>query len=198
MKKTQILQISILVLIFLIGYFTFNYLNSDGAYQSSKIENEINEYKKDEEVELKNSNVIEKLSYKSLDESGNIYEISSAFGSIFEENENILLLKEVTAKISIAGDGIVYISSNEAKYDRINLNTHFFGDASLIYHDHNVTSNDIFLKYTEKEVEISSDVKYVFNNNNLAADVMSFDLINKVSKIYMTNKKDKVKVKIKN
>ena len=53
MKKTQILQISILVLILIIGYFTFNYLNSDGAYQSSKIENEINEYKKDEEAELK-------------------------------------------------------------------------------------------------------------------------------------------------
>ena len=61
-----------------------------------------------------------------------------------------------------------------------------------------MASDDIFLKYTEKEVEISNNVKYIFKNNNLAADIMNFDLIKKVSKIYMTNKKDKVKVKIKN
>lgn len=192
------LQISILVLILIISYFTYNYLNYKRAYEVTKTENEINSSKKVEEVELKNSNVIEELSYKSLDDSGNIYEINSVSGTIFEENENILLLKKVSAKILIIGHGTVYISSNEAKYDRVNLDTHFFGDSSLVYHDHNVASDDIFLKYTEKEVEISNNVKYIFKNNNLAADIMNFDLIKKVSKIYMTNKKDKVKVKIKN
>ncbi len=192
------LQISILVLILIISYFTYNYLNYNRAYEVTKTENEINSSKKVEEVELKNSNVIEELSYKSLDDSGNIYEINSVSGTIFEENENILLLKKVSAKILIIGHGTVYISSNEAKYDRVNLDTHFFGDSSLVYHDHNVASDDIFLKYTEKEVEISNNVKYIFKNNNLAADIMNFDLIKKVSKIYMTNKKDKVKVKIKN
>ena len=198
MKKAQMLQISILVLILIISYFTYNYLNYKRAYEVTKTENEINSSKKVEEVELKNSNVIEELSYKSLDDSGNIYEINSVSGTIFEENENILLLKKVSAKILIIGHGTVYISSNEAKYDRVNLDTHFFGDSSLVYHDHNVASDDIFLKYTEKEVEISNNVKYIFKNNNLAADIMNFDLIKKVSKIYMTNKKDKVKVKIKN
>ncbi len=198
MKKAQMLQISILVLILIISYFTYNYLNYNRAYEVTKTENEINSSKKVEEVELKNSNVIEELSYKSLDDSGNIYEINSVSGTIFEENENILLLKKVSAKILIIGHGTVYISSNEAKYDRVNLDTHFFGDSSLVYHDHNVASDDIFLKYTEKEVEISNNVKYIFKNNNLAADIMNFDLIKKVSKIYMTNKKDKVKVKIKN
>ena len=198
MKKAQMLQISILVLILIISYFTYNYLNYNRAHEVTKTENEINSSKKVEEVELKNSNVIEELSYKSLDDSGNIYEINSVSGTIFEENENILLLKKVSAKILIIGHGTVYISSNEAKYDRVNLDTHFFGDSSLIYHDHNVASDDIFLKYTEKEVEISNNVKYIFKNNNLAADIMNFDLIKKVSKIYMTNKKDKVKVKIKN
>ena len=102
MKKAQMLQISILVLILIISYFTYNYLNYKRAYEVTKTENEINSSKKVEEVELKNSNVIEELSYKSLDDSGNIYEINSVSGTIFEENENILLLKEVTAKISIS------------------------------------------------------------------------------------------------
>ena len=198
MKKAQILQISILVLILIISYFTYNYLNSDGAYMVSKIDNENNSSKKVEEVILKDSNIMEELSYKSLDENGNIYEINSFSGTVFVEDQNILLLKKVRAQILIIGHGTVYITSNEAKYDRVNLNTHFFGDTSMVYHDHNVTSDNIFLKYTDKEVEISSNVKYNFNNNNLLADVMSFDLIKKVSKIYMTNKKDKVKVKIKN
>ena len=198
MKKAQILQFSIVFLILLISYFTYNYLNTDKNYNNTKTKEKTENVEIVEKQELKNSNVINELSYKSLDESGNIYEIKSVSGEIVKEDDKLLLLNKVEAKILIIGHGTVFIASDKAQYNRVNLNTHFFENVSLVYQDHNVTSDDIFLKYTEKEVEISNNVKYNYENNNLAADVMSFDLINKVSKIYMTNKKDKVKVRIKN
>ena len=198
MKKAQILQFSILFLILLISYFTYNYLNTDKNYNNAKTKEKTDNVRIVEKQELKNSNVINELSYKSLDESGNIYEINSVSGEIVKENDKLLLLSKVKAKILIIGHGTVFIASDKAQYNRVNLNTHFFENVSLVYQDHNVTSENIFLKYTEKEVEISNNVKYNYENNNLSADVMSFDLIKKISKIYMTNKKEKVKIKIKN
>ena len=198
MKKAQILQFSILFLILLISYFTYNYLNTDKNYNNAKTKEKTDNVRIVEKQELKNSNVINELSYKSLDESGNIYEIKSVSGEIVKEDDKLLLLSKVKAKIFIIGYGTVFIASDKAQYNRVNLNTHFFENVSLVYQDHNVTSENIFLKYTEKEVEISNNVKYNYENNNLSADVMSFDLIKKISKIYMTNKKEKVKIKIKN
>ena len=198
MKKAQILQFSILFLILLISYFTYNYLNTDKNYNNAKTKEKTDNVRIVEKQELKNSNVINELSYKSLDESGNIYEIKSVSGEIVKEDDKLLLLSKVKAKIFIIGHGTVFIASDKAQYNRVNLNTHFFENVSLVYQDHNVTSDNIFLKYTEKEVEISNNVKYNYENNNLSADVMSFDLIKKISKIYMTNKKEKVKIKIKN
>tara|TARA_B100000945_G_C20373702_1_gene593441 strand:- start:896 stop:1492 length:597 start_codon:yes stop_codon:yes gene_type:complete len=198
MKKAQILQFSILFLILLISYFTYNYLNTDKNYNNAKTKEKTDNVRIVEKQELKNSNVINELSYKSLDESGNIYEIKSVSGEIVKEDDKLLLLSKVKAKIFIIGYGTVFIASDKAQYNRVNLNTHFFENVSLVYQDHNVTSDNIFLKYTEKEVEISNNVKYNYENNNLSADVMSFDLIKKISKIYMTNKKEKVKIKIKN
>ena len=198
MKKAQILQFSILFLILLISYFTYNYLNTDKNYNNAKTKEKTDNVRIVEKQELKNSNVINELSYKSLDESGNIYEIKSVSGEIVKEDDKLLLLSKVKAKIFIIGYGTVFIASDKAQYNRVNLNTHFFENVSLVYQDHNVTSDNIFLKYTEKEVEISNNVKYNYENNNLSADVMSFDLVKKISKIYMTNKKEKVKIKIKN
>ena len=198
MKKAQILQFSIVFLILIISYFTYNYLNTDKNYNNTKTKEKTDNVKIVEKQELKNSNVINELSYKSLDESGNIYEINSVSGEIVKEDDKLLLLSKVKAKILIIGHGTVFIASDKAQYNRVNLNTHFFENVSLVYQDHNVTSDDIFLKYTEKEVEISNNVKYNYENNNLSADVMSFDLVKKISKIYMTNKKEKVKIKIKN
>ena len=198
MKKAQILQFSIVFLILLISYFTYYYLNTDKNYNNTKTKEKTENVEIVEKQELKNSNVINELSYKSLDESGNIYEIKSVSGEIVKEDDKLLLLSKVKAKIFIIGYGTVFIASDKAQYNRVNLNTHFFENVSLVYQDHNVTSDNIFLKYTEKEVEISNNVKYNYENNNLSADVMSFDLIKKISKIYMTNKKEKVKIKIKN
>ena len=100
MKKAQILQALILFLILTISYFTFNHLNNDKSINITTTENNLNNTKKIEKEELENSNKIEELSYKSLDDSGNIYEIKSDSGSVTEEDEKILLLKNVTAKIS--------------------------------------------------------------------------------------------------
>ncbi len=201
MNKSLIIQTCILTIILIIGYFTFTYLNKDVNLSSKDIKS-----KNIDETEFgvtsagnkQSSNKILDLSYRSSDEKGNTYEIKSVSGSIDEENENILFLKNVTAKILIFDYGTFEIKSKNAEYNKLTLDTHFFNEVNLLYLDHFINSGDLFLKYVDKEVKITNNVKYNYNNNFLKADEIYLDLVKRTSQIYMKDKNKKVKAIIKN
>ena len=202
MNRSLIFQIGILMIILIIGYFTFSYLNknNDSKLVENSISNEVNE------AQLKNNlleksqqtNTILELSYKSSDEKGNIYQINSESGSIDDANENILILENVTAKILVFNYGTFFIESDMAKYNKLSLDTHFFDNVNLLYLNHIIKSEDLFLKYIDKEIKISNNVKYKNEENFLEADEVDLDLVTKTSKIYMNDKNQKVKAIIKN
>ena len=201
MNKSLIIQTCILTIILIIGYFTFSYLNKDVNLSSKdKKSKNINEteFGVTSAGNKQSSNKILDLSYRSSDDKGNTYEIKSVSGSIDEENENILFLKNVTAKILIFDYGTFEIKSKNAEYNKLTLDTHFFNEVNLLYLDHFINSGDLFLKYVDKEVKITNNVKYNYNNNFLKADEIYLDLVKRTSQIYMKDKNKKVKAIIKN
>ena len=200
MNRPLIFQIGILMIILLIGYFTFSYLNQNNKL----IKESISEIEND--LRLKNKllkasqeqNKILGLSYKSSDEKGNIYEINSLSGSIDETDANILFLENVKAKILVFNYGVFFIESDHAKYNKLTLDTHFSDNVNLLYLDHIIDSEDLFLKYIDKEIKISNSVKYKHKENLLEADEVNLDMVTRTSKIYMKDKNKKVKAIIKN
>ena len=70
-------------------------------------------------------NVISELTYKSLDDNGNIYEINSDSGSIQENMKVHFILKNVEAKILVYNHGTFFIFSDNALYNKLSLDTHF-------------------------------------------------------------------------
>ena len=202
MNKSLIFQIGILTIILIIGYLTFYYLNEDNKEKFiketiSKGEKEIN-FNSNHLEKPQETNKILDLAYKSSDEKGNIYEINSVSGSIDDSDGNILTLEDVTAKILVFNYGTFLIESDTAKYNKLTLDTHFFNNVNLLYLDHVIKSEDLFLKYINKEIKISNNVKYNNNKNYLEADEVDLDLVSKTSKIYMKDKSQKVKAIIKN
>ena len=201
MTRSHFIQFSIMVLIILLIYLTYNYINKSGKDSNilEKTEsNKLVEKKISKNEETLDKNVISELTYKSLDDSGNIYEINSDSGSIQENDKSTLLLKNVEAKILVYGHGTVYIFSDNALYNKVSLDTHFYENVNLIYQDHNIKSDDLFLEYSDKKVKISNNVYYESENSKLIADEVWMNLLNKVSKIYMTNRNKKVKAIINN
>ena len=202
MNRSLIFQIGILTIILIIGYFTFSYLNKNNASKliENSISNELNVAQlKDKLLEKsQQTNTILELSYKSSDEKGNIYQINSESGSIDDANENILILENVTAKILVFNYGSFLIESDKAKYNKLSLDTHFFDNVNLLYLNHIIKSEDLFLKYGDKEIKISNNVKYKHEENFLEADEVDLDLVSKISKIYMNDKNKKIKAIIKN
>ena len=201
MTRSYFIQFSIMVLIILLIYLTYNYINKSGK-DSNIVEktesNKLVQKKISRNEETLDKNVISELTYKSLDDNGNVYEINSDSGTIQENDKSTLLLKNVEAKILVYDHGTVYIFSDNALYNKISLDTHFYKNVNLIYKDHNIKSDDLFLKYSDKKVKISNNVYYESENSKLIADEVTMNLLNKVSKIYVTNKKKKVKAIIKN
>tara|TARA_B100001564_G_scaffold354248_1_gene364515 strand:- start:594 stop:1166 length:573 start_codon:yes stop_codon:yes gene_type:complete len=190
------------MIILFIGYFTFLYLNKNS---DSKLVQESTSNKIDKSL-IKNkileksqeASTILELYYKSNDEKGNIYQIKSESGSIDDANENILILTNVTAEILVFNYGTFFIESDKAKYNKLSLDTHFFNNVNLLYFNHIIKSEDLFLKYIDKEIKISNNVKYKNKENFLEADEVDLDLVSKTSKIYMKNKNQKVKAIIRN
>ena len=201
MSRSHFIQFSIIVLIILLIYFTYIYINKsrkDSNIVEKKELNKLVEKKISKNEETLDKNIISELTYKSLDDNGNIYEINSDSGSIQENDKSTLLLKNVEAKILVYGHGTVYIFSDNALYNKVSLDTHFYENVNLIYQDHDIKSNDLFLEYSDKKVKISNNVYYESENSKLIADEVTMNLLNKVSKIYMTNKNKKVKAIINN
>ena len=201
MRRSLFIQIGILTLIVFIGYLTFLYLNKnefsksvDSTELETIKETQINEQIANSQI----TNQILDIAYKSSDDRGNIYEINSVSGKIEDKNENVLILEDVTAKIIIKNYSTFLIKSGKAKYNKLNLNTHFFSNVNLYYLNHSIKSEDLFLKYIDKEIEISNNVVYKNQNNRLKADEIDLDMITKTSKIYMKDEKNKVKAFIKN
>ena len=201
MTRSHFIQFGIIVLIILLIYLTYNYINKSRKVSNIVEKTELNKFVEKKIIkneETLDKNVISELTYKSLDDSGNIYEINSDSGSIQENDKSTLLLKNVEAKILVYGHGTVYIFSDNALYNKVSLDTHFYENVNLIYQDHDIKSDDLFLKYSDKKVKISNNVYYESENSKLIADEVTMNLLNKISKIYMTNKNKKVKAIINN
>ena len=193
MRTSLLIQTTILLLVIMIVFVSYKFFFYENQTKEVKIltKTEKNDIKKDD-------NLIEDLNYNSSDENGNIYEINSKSGVIDEKDINILYLKNVKAVIKIKNSGVINVYSDFAKYNKSNLNTHFYENVSLKFRDHNIASNNIYLNYLEKKIKITNNISYYDKNNKMTADVIEFDLLTKISKIYMLDKANKIKGLIKN
>ena len=127
MRKSLLIQAAILSLIIIIVFFSYRFFlyeeqNKEGK-DLAKIDKNI--------IEKKDTNKIEDLNYSSTDENGNIYEIFSKTGTVDKEDINILYLKKVKAIIKIKNSGVINLASDFAKYNKSNLNTHFYENVKL-------------------------------------------------------------------
>ena len=193
MRTSLLIQTTILLIVIVIIFASYKFFFYENQTK------EVNILTKTEKNDIKKEdNLIEDLNYNSSDENGNVYEINSESGVIDEKDINILYLKNVKAVIKIKNSGVVNVYSDFAKYNKSNLNTHFYENVSLKFRDHNIASNNIYLNYLEKKIKITNNISYYDKNNKMTADVIEFDLLTKMSKIYMMDKADKIKGLIKN
>ena len=149
------------------------------------------------EIDNKVDNKILDLKYNAIDEDGNSYVIESAAGKVSEKEKNLLILEKVTGVIKIKNSEDIIILSDFANYNKTTLDTYFYDNVRLTYDGHSIDSNELFMNYIDKNINIKNNVRYKGLNNKLYADIVEIDLVTKFSKIYMLDNQKKVKVELK-
>ena len=188
MSSKSLIQSGIVLLIsiiLLVNYLIFFSKNDDSV--------KINEAEIDNNVE----NKILELKYNAVDADGNSYIIESNAGKVSDKEKNILILEQVTGIIKIQNSEDIIILSDFANYNKTTLDTYFYDNVRLKYDGHSIDSDELFMNYVDKNINIRNNVRYKGLNNKLYADIVEIDLVTKFSKIYMLDNQKKVKVELK-
>jgi len=186
MNKRLFIQLSLFALIVLLTFiFYFKYLNNNSVSTLPKVK----ESKK--EVE----NIIEDLKYFSKDIKGNEYTIEAKSGDNDKTNPNLILLKNVNAKIKFDKKEEIIVTSDRAIYDNNLFDTEFLGNVKVIYQNHELLCENMKTLFSKNVAYISGNVVYNNQFSNLYADLIEIDLEKRTSKISMNDLKKKVKVK---
>jgi len=186
MNKRLFIQLSLFALIVLLTFiFYFKYLNNNSVSTLPKVK----ESKK--EVE----NIIEDLKYFSKDIKGNEYTIEAKSGDNDKTNPNLILLKNVNAKIKFDKKEEIIVTSDRAIYDNNLFDTEFLGNVKVVYQNHKLLCENMKTLFSKNVAFISGNIVYNNQFSNLYADLIEIDLEKRTSKISMYDLKKKVKVK---
>ena len=190
MKHKTIIQFIFGVFFLIIlSSFYFKYFSSN---KQSSIIQKTNDNSKNLEAE---GNLIKDMKYENTDISGNKYFIYSEYGKIDVNNPNIILMKNVFAKVEIFKKDTIYINSLSAKYNLTNYETNFNKDVELKYLDHVIFTKNMDLSFQKNFAWLYTDVIYKSSDYELFADKIEIDLITKNSKIYTNNSKKVIIIK---
>ena len=183
-KKIIIQSILFLIILLLLIFFFFKYFSKNNQTSSNTNKTNLTSVSKENFA-----NIIENIEYNSNDETGNLYNIKAEYGEILNESKNLILMKNVTAKIIFNHNEQIIITSKKAIYNTINYDTNFEEDILVKYAEHTIASDNVDLLFKDNKVKIYNEIDYNNLNTNLLADNAEIDLLTKNLKIYMNNNK---------
>ena len=186
MKNKLLLQISLISMTIFFSFLIFDkiFQKKDKIVLENNIVKESNE-----------KNLIEGIKYSSKDLDGNTYLIEAENGILDQDNQDIIHLKNVSAKINFDNNKLITISSSGAVYNINNYDTEFFNNVKLDYNENKLSCEKILAKFSENYAILSGNL--IFKNlvTKLYADQMEVDLILRTTKTSMFNKGNKIKIK---
>ena len=186
MNKKFLLQICIIFVTVILSAFFFNkiFLKKDVTTLENK-----------EVLKSSEKNLIEGIQYFSKDLKGNTYLIEANNGIMDQNNQNIIYLKNVKAKINFDEKKIVTISSDRAIYNIDNFDTEFLDNVNLSYDKNKLTCDKILAKFSQNYAILTGNL--IFKNlvTKLYADQMEVDFITRTTKTSMFDKNNKIKIK---
>ena len=195
MKKKYLFILSIFLIPLLYLVIHFNFLkekkNKTINLENSKINGELDD-------NLYSSNIMNDISYSSMDLKGNKYTISAKKAETDFQNRNILYLTNVKAIINLVNSEKIQITSDYGKYNSTNYDTIFSENVMISYLYNSITSGYLDFSLQRNSMIITKNVIYTNLENVLKADVVEMDIKTKDTKIYMLENKKKINIKNKN
>ena len=194
------LQIFLFALILLISYLVFkNYFSEvEVVVVKETLNKTVLEDSKDRSDSSEDSSsIIENLEYKSIDSRGNKYIVKSKLGETKLENQNILILQKVNAKINLIKKSPILIVSDYAEYNSINFDTKFFGSVIAKFEDNKIKSDNLDLFFKDNLALMYNNIYFTNSVSKMNADKINLDLLTGDIIVQMFESSEKIKIKSK-
>ncbi len=140
-----------------------------------KSKKEIN--KKRAEVKKKEiKNLVKDVEYTSVDEKGNRFYLLANSGKSNIYNKDILDLENVRGKITSEVRDTIYIVSDFAQYNSLNLNSKFYENVIINYQDKEITCINFDINMETNKAIAYNNVIITDPKSEMKAGIVEFDL----------------------
>ena len=188
-QNIQIILISIGLLLILITYFYYPYMN-----KAKLIENQ--SAKKDLESTLQDqSTSFENVQYKGLYDVDKPFTIMSEEAYILDEEPEFVYMTNVNTILYLADGRIVNIKADKGKYNKVTYDCFFEQNVKATDGEIKIFAENLDLVATASSVKIYQDVILNYPTGSLVADKINYDFETKYFKVSMFDDKT-VKIKV--
>ena len=188
-QNIQIILISIGLLLILITYFYYPYMNK------AKLIEKQSANKGSEKTLKKQSTSFENVQYKGLYDVDKPFTIMSEEAYILDEEPEFVYMTNVHTILYLADGRIVNIKADKGKYNKVTYDCFFEQNVKATDGETKIFAENLDLLATSSSVKIYKDVIVNYPTGSLVADKIDYDFETKYFKVSMFDDKT-VEIKV--
>jgi hypothetical protein len=206
MYMKSFIQIALIILIIIIGYFFyekyFSYqpeskkiTNIKSKINNNSDQNLESNLKENFNTEDKSNNLIKNLKYEVMLDGSGKYVIEADLSELnYIDSIETVFMSNVTAEIIDTSNNKIIIVSDEAVFNTVTYNTSFKNNISINYLQNIISSEKIDFNFKENIIIISKNIIYRNFNTLIKTDNIKINLITKKIEMYMNDPEDKIEL----
>ena len=189
-KKTQIILTSIGLILLLITYFYYPYM------QKVKFtDNQVVQKDGSNTLDIDQGTSFENVKYEGFYQINNTFSVMSEKAHILNKEPDVVYMTNMHVILYLDNGRIVNILSNKGRYNKVTYDCFFEDDVRATDEETKIFSDNLDLLATEDSVKIYNNVIVNYPEASLRADKIDYDFVTKYFKVSMFDDKA-VKIKV--
>ena len=149
--------------------------------------------KNDSLDKIQEDNVLSEVEYLATDDKGNKYQIFAKSGKTSSDNKDVLDLNKVRGKILSDFRSTIYIVSDFAKYNSVDLSSKFYNNVVINFEDKQIDCDYFIINMNTNIAKAYGNVVVTDPKSVMYAGIITLDIKTKDININPENKK-KIKI----
>ena len=189
-KKAQIILTSIGLILILITYFYYPYM------QKVKFtDNQVVQKDGSNTLDIGQGTSFDNVKYEGLYQINKTFSVMSEKAHILNKEPDVVYMTNMHVILYLDNGRIVNILSNKGRYNKVTYDCFFEDDVRATDEETKIFSDNLDLLATEDSVKIYNNVNLDYAQGYLQADEINYDFETKYFKVSMFGDKD-VKMKV--
>ena len=189
-QKTQLILISIGLLLILLTYFYYPYMNKDKLLEDQFVLEDLEKTLDDDKVTS-----FENVEYEGLFDLNKPFSIKSEKAYILDIEPDVVYMTDMRVTLYLKDGSIVNVISNRGKYNKITNDCFFEESVEATDGETKIFAENLDLLATENFIKVYNNVKLNHPMGLIIADKVDYDFETKNFKISMFDDKA-VKMKV--